>query len=284
MGVPEFTTLPLSRCSINTATLGHRSPIGEVIERIARHGFGAISPWRRDLEGHDVNAVARQIRDAGLSLSGYCRGTYFPGATRADFEAHVDDNRRALDDAAALGAPCFVLVVGSLPEGRKDLGDARAQVAEGISLLLEKARSVGVTLAVEPLHPMYAGDRSCVTSLGEALALCEALDPDRLGGIGTAIDVYHVWWDWRLEADIAAAGKAGRISAFHVCDWLVPTTDLLLDRGMTGDGVIDVKGIRRTIEAAGYDGFVEVEVFSRRWWSTPEDEVLQACAKGFAGI
>ena len=284
MGIPESTTLPLSRCAINSATLGHRSPIGEVIERVARHGFGAIAPWRRDLEGLDPRVVGRQIREAGLSLSGYCRGTYFPGATRAEFEAHVADNRRAIDDAAALGAPCFVLVVGSLPEGQKDLASARAQVAEGLSLLLEQARNVGVTLAVEPLHPMYAGDRSCITSLGEALALCEALDPDRSGGIGTAIDVYHVWWDWRLAADIAAAGAAGRITTFQVCDWRGPTTDLLLDRGMTGQGVIDVRGVRRNVEAAGYDGFVEVEIFSRRWWSTPEDEVLKACAEGFAGI
>jgi sugar phosphate isomerase/epimerase len=276
--------VPLARCSINTATLGHRSPIGAVIERVARHGFGAISPWRRDLQGFDPAAVGRQIREAGLSLSGYCRSTYFPAATTAEFQANIDDNRRAIAEAAALGAPCFVLVVGSLPAGRKDLHAARAQVADGIGLLLEQARAAGITLALEPLHPMYAGDRSCITSLGEALALCDALDPGRAGGIGTAIDVYHVWWDWRLAETIAAAGRNGRIAAFHVCDWLVPTSDLLLDRGMTGEGVIDLSAIRRMVDAAGYDGFVEVEVFSRRWWSVPEDQVLEACAAGFAAI
>jgi sugar phosphate isomerase/epimerase len=280
----SIRSLPLSRCSINTATLGHRSPIGEVIERVARHGFGGISPWRRDLEGQDHRLVGRHIRYAGLSLSGYCRGTYFPGANRAAFEANVADNRRAIDEAAALGAPCFVFVVGSLPEGTKDLADARSQVSEGLSTLLPYAREAGVGLAVEPLHPMYAGDRSCITSLGEALTLCESLDPSRQGGIGVAIDVYHVWWDWRLSVDIAAAGRSGRIMAFHVCDWLVPTQDLLLDRGMTGEGVIDVGRIRREIEGTGYDGFAEVEVFSRRWWSTSEDDVLAACAKGFASI
>jgi sugar phosphate isomerase/epimerase len=274
----------MSRCSINTATLGHRSPIGEVIERVARHGFGGISPWRRDLEGQDHRLVGKHIRDAGLSLSGYCRGTYFPGASRQAFEANVTDNFRAIDEAAALGAPCFVLVVGSLPEGSKDIAAARAQVAEGLAMLLPHARQAGVGLAVEPLHPMYAGDRSCITSLGEALALCDRLDPSREGGVGVAMDVYHVWWDWRLSEDIAAAGHSGRIMAFHVCDWLVPTNDLLLDRGMTGDGVIDVGSIRREVEQAGYQGFAEVEVFSRRWWSTPEDEVLAACAKGFASI
>lgn len=284
--MPEISIrpLPLSRCSINTATLGHRSLIGDVIERVARHGFGGIAPWRRDLEGQDHSLVGKHIRDAGLSLSGYCRGTYFPGASRSAFEANVVDNRRAIDEAAVLGAPCFVLVVGSLPEGSKDLNSARAQVAEGLDILLPYARKAGVGLAVEPLHPMYAGDRSCITSLGEALALCERLDPSREGRIGVAIDVYHVWWDWRLREDIAAAGRSGRIMAFHVCDWLVPTNDLLLDRGMTADGVIDIKHIRREVEAAGYSGFTEVEVFSRRWWSTPEDEVLAACAKGFSSI
>jgi sugar phosphate isomerase/epimerase len=284
MTATSAQALPLWRCSINTATLGHRSPIGDVIDRVARHGFGAIAPWRRDLEGLDHRLVGKHIREAGLSLSGYCRGTYFPGATRAAFEANVTDNRRAIDEAAALGAPCFVLVVGSLPEGSKDLDSARAQVSEGLGSLLPHAREAGVGLAVEPLHPMYAGDRSCITSLGEALAVCEQLDPNQEGGIGVAIDVYHVWWDWRLTADIVAAGKAGRILAFHVCDWLVPTNDLLLDRGMTGDGVIDVRRIRSEVESAGYGGFVEVEVFSKRWWSTPEDEVLVACAKGFASI
>ncbi|WP_407123252.1 sugar phosphate isomerase/epimerase family protein [Bradyrhizobium sp. STM 3561] len=276
--------LPLSRCSINTATLGHRSSIRDVIDRIARHGFGGIAPWRRDLEGQDHRLIGRHLRDAGLSLSGYCRGTYLPGADRSAFEANVEDNRRAIDEAAALGAPCFVLVVGSLPQGTKDLASARSQVIEGLSALLPYAREAGVGLAVEPLHPMYAGDRSCITSLGEALTVCETLDPSRKGGIGVAIDVYHVWWDWRLKDDIAAAGQAKRTMAFHVCDWLVPTTDLLLDRGMTGEGVIDLKTIRAQIEATGYAGFIEVEVFSKRWWSTPEDDVLAACARGFASI
>jgi sugar phosphate isomerase/epimerase len=276
--------LPLSRCSINTATLGHRSPIEVVIERVARHGFGAIAPWRRDLAGLDAGSVGRRIRDAGLTISGYCRGTYFPASTRKECEKNVQDNQRALDEAAELGAPCFVLVVGSMPTGQKGLRAARDQVAEGIADLLVHARRVGVNLAIEPLHPMYAGDRSCVTSLEEALTLCEALDPERTGGLGLAIDVYHVWWDWRLKEHIAAAGAAGRIEVFHVCDWLRETFDLLLDRGMMGEGVIDLRDIRRDIEAAGYSGLVEVEVFSRRWWSMPEDDILIACRDGFAAV
>jgi len=271
--------LRLDRCSINTATLGHRSPIEAIIDQVARAGFGAIAPWRRDLESRNVAQVARRIRDAGLALSGYCRSTYFPAATPALFLENVEDNRRALDDAALLGAPCFVLVVGGLPPGRRDLGDARAQVADGVGRLLEQARSLGVTLAIEPLHPMYAADRSCITGLAEALALCEVLDPKSEGGIGVAIDLYHVWWDWRLAADIRSAGSKRRIAAFHVCDWLVPTTDLLLDRGMMGDGVIDIAAIRAQVEAAGYRGFVEVEIFSRGWWARPEADVLAICAE-----
>jgi sugar phosphate isomerase/epimerase len=275
--------LGLARCSINTATLGHRSPIGSVVDQVARAGFGGIAPWRRDLDGLDVAAVARRVRDAGLALSGYCRSTYFPAADPAAFQANVEDNRRALDEAATLGAPCFVLVVGSLPAGSRDLTGARRQVADGIAALLDHARQVGVTLAIEPLHPMYAGDRSCVTSLAEALALCAALDPDGTGGIGVALDLYHVWWDWRLATDIAAAGALRRLAAFHVCDWLVPTKDLLLDRGMMGDGVIDIPLLRSQVEGAGYRGFVEVEIFSRDWWARPEADVLAVCAERLVG-
>lgn len=277
---PQSTRpLTLDRCSINTATLGHRSPIGHVVDLVAHHGFGAVAPWRRDLSGHDVAAVSRHIRDAGLAVSGLCRSTYFPAETRQEFLANVEDNRRALDDAAVLGAPCFVLVVGTTPAGHKGLGPPRAQVLEGLSLLLDHARRVGVALAIEPLHPMYAGDRSCVASLSEALAMCDALDPEGHGGVATAIDAYHVWWDWKLTDGIAEAGRKGRIAAFHVCDWLVPTKDLLLDRGMMGEGVIDLSAMRSLIETAGYDGLVEVEIFSNHWWGQPEQDVLEACAR-----
>jgi sugar phosphate isomerase/epimerase len=271
--------LSLERCSINTATLGHRLPIEAIIDLVARFGFGAIAPWRRDLDGRSVTAIARRIREAGLALSGYCRSTYVPASTPGQFKANVADNLRALNDAALLGAPCFVLVVGSLPAGERDLDAARAQVIEGLALLLEQARTCGVALALEPLHPMYAGDRSCVTSLAEALAICEALDPERRGGIGVAIDVYHVWWDALLSEGIRKAGEAGRLCAFHVCDWLVPTRDLLLDRGMMGDGVIDIPKIRGLVEQAGYRGFIETEIFSRDWWGRPESEILAACVE-----
>ena len=267
-------------CAINTATLGHRAPIAEVIEAVARAGFGGIAPWRRDVEGGDVTAIARQIRDAGLIVTGYCRSSYLPAVSREQFLANVADNQRALRDAANLGAQSFFLVTGSLPVGSKDISAARAQVAEGISLLLDCARQIGVRLALEPLHPVYTADRSCITSLAQALSLCELIEPGNSSRpwLGVGLDVYHLWWDPELSAQIARAGAARRILGFHVNDWLNPTRDILNDRGMMGDGVIDLRAIRSDVEAASYDGLVEVEIFSAGdWWKRPMDETLRVC-------
>lgn len=272
----------LDLCSINTATLGHREKISTVIDAVARHGYGAICPWRRDLQDENVAAIARQIRDARLTVSGYCRSTYFPALTRQELEANIADNIKAVTDAATLGAACFVLVVGSLPEGSRDLTTARAQVEDGVSRLLEHAKKVGIRLALEPLHPMYAGDRSCLNTLQQALDLAEKIEPDSpsLPSLGVAVDVYHVWWDPDLAREIARAGKANRLFGYHVCDWLVPTRDLLTDRGMMGDGVIDLRMIRALMESANYNGPVEVEIFSSLdWWKRPMNDVLAICSE-----
>jgi len=273
----------LDLCALNTATLGYQCAIEQTIEAVARAGFGAIAPWRRELEDRDAARIGQRIRDAGLKVSGYCRSTYLPAATRERFLANIEDNRRALDQAAALGAACFVMVVGGLPEGSRDLGAARRQVQEGTALLLEYARGAGVALALEPLHPMYAADRSCLNTLAQALDLCEALEPAdaaRTPMLGVALDVYHCWWDPELPMQIARAGRARRLLAYHVCDWLVPTRDLLLDRGMMGDGVIDLAGIRHQMEQAGYGGAVEVEIFSGdNWWKRPVNEILAVCGE-----
>ena len=270
----------LDLCSINTATLGHREPIGRVIDRVAAAGFGGIAPWRRDLEGEDVNAIARQILALGLTVTGYCRSTFIPAATREQFERNIADNKAALADAATLGARCFVMVVGGVPEGSRDLAGAREQVAEGVHALLDTARELRVPLALEPLHPMYAANRSVLNTVAQALAMCETLDPDRSGWLGIAVDAYHCWWDPSLHDSIARAGKAGRILAYHVCDWLHDTQDMLLDRGMMGDGIVDLGSLRQSIEQAGYDGLVEVEIFSREhWWRRDADEVLATCAQ-----
>ncbi len=271
-------------CAVNTATLGFQSPIEHVIDEVARAGFGGIAPWRREIEGHDAAAIARRIRAAGLVVPGYCRSTYIPAASAQAFRHNIDANKRALDDAAALGADCFVMVVGSLPEGSKDIAAARAQVREATAELLEHGRRVGVKIALEPLHPVYAADRSCLSLLCEALDWCDAIEGDAAEPwLGTLIDVYHLWWDPNLARDIARAGEAKRIFGFHVCDWLVPTRDVLNDRGMMGDGVIDIPGIRAMVESAGYHGLVEVEIFSaENWWKRPMAETLKACRERFA--
>lgn len=277
----------LDLCAINTATLGYQAPIGETVDAIARAGFGAICPWRREIDADDAGRAAARIRDAGLAVSGYCRSTYFPGATEADRRAAIEDNKRALDQAATLGAPCFVLVVGGLAPGSRDLEDARAQVEAGVAALTEHARALGVTLALEPMHPMYAADRGCLNTLEQALDLAERLEPapGAAPEIGVAIDVYHVWWDPDLDAQIARAGAARRIMALHVCDWLVPTRDLLTDRGMMGDGVVDIRAIRASIEASGYAGAVEVEIFSaENWWKRPIEETLAVCAERLQSV
>jgi sugar phosphate isomerase/epimerase len=270
----------LDLCSINTATLGYQLAIEQTIDAVARGGFGAIAPWRRELEGRAASQVGRHIREAGLRVSGYCRSTYIPAATREQFLANIEDNRRAVDQAAELEAACFVMVVGGLPEGSKDLADARAQLLEGTGMLLEHARKAGVPLALEPLHPMYCADRSCLSTLEQALDLCDALDPARSGMLGVAVDVYHVWWDPKLPEQIARGGREGRLLAYHVSDWLVPTRDMLLDRGMMGDGVIALPRIRGWMEESGYGGPVEVEIFSQdNWWTRPVMETLAACAE-----
>ncbi len=257
--------------SLNTATVRERWNLEQIIEGCARHGIRAISPWRDQVATIGLAKAAQLVRTHGLRLSGYCRGGMFPAADEAGRLRAREDNRRALDEALTLGAECLVLVVGGLPQGSKDIAGARLQVEEGIAWLLEQSRVAGMKLAIEPLHPMYAADRACVNTLAQANDMCE-----RLGeGVGVAVDVYHVWWDPALEAEIARAGRAGRILAHHVCDWLVPTTDLLLDRGMMGDGVIDLPRIRGWVEAGGFKGCVEVEIFSAaNWWKRDPDDVL----------
>lgn len=270
----------LVRCSINTATLGHREPIQTTIERIARSGFGGIAPWRSEVEGQNVAAIGKQIRDAGLSVSGYCRSTYLPASDLEVFRANVESNKRALHDAAQLDARCFVMVVGGTPEGSRDLSSARAQVHDGVAELLEVAKAVGVPLALEPLHPVYASNRSVLNTIAQALQMCEQVDPAQSGYLGVAVDAYHCWWDPHLHTSIAQAGRAKRILAYHVCDWLYDTQDVLLDRGMMGDGVVDLSALRRSVEAAGYAGFVEVEIFSKEnWWRRDVEEVLSLCAE-----
>jgi sugar phosphate isomerase/epimerase len=268
--------------SLNTATVRKQGDLAAIIEACGRAGIRAISPWRDQVAAIGLDRAVRLVKETGLELSGYCRGGMFPADAAHRTEAR-DDNRRAVDEAKALGAVCLVLVVGGLPQysrpgsaPSKDIIGARAQVEDGIAELLAYADSVGLPLAIEPLHPAYAADRACVNTIGQALDICDRLDPARSGRIGVAVDVYHVWWDPELLPGIRRAGRE-RLLAFHVCDWLVPTRDILNDRGMMGDGVIDIPSIRGVVEAEGFAGYSEVEIFSHDWWEKPMDEVLATC-------
>jgi sugar phosphate isomerase/epimerase len=256
-----------ARLSLNTATIREKWTLAQAIEGCARHGIRGIAPWRDQLAAMGVKDAVRSIKANGLTVTGLCRGGFF---TAKDWK---DDNRRAIEEAHALGAQCLVLVVGGLIPGSKDLPGSRERVQEGIAAILPEAKKAGVRLAIEPLHPMQAADRACVNTLEQALDICDALGE----GIGVAVDVYHVWWDPKLAEQIARAGK-DRVLAYHICDWLVPTRDLLNDRGMMGEGVIDLSAVRAMVEGAGYTGFHEVEIFSRLdWWQRDPDEVLAVC-------
>ena len=275
--------------SINTATLRKQGDLFAIIDACAKAGIPAISPWRDQVAAVGLDRAGQAVKAAGLALSGYCRGGMFPADADRLAEAR-DDNRRAVDEAAALGAPCLVLVVGGLPQfsrpgsaPSRDLGAARAMVEDGIGTLLDYARGAGMPLAIEPLHPAYAADRACVNTLAQALDLCDRLDPERTGLLGVALDAYHVWWDPDVAVQIARAGQ-DRLLAYHVCDWLVPTRDLLNDRGMMGDGVIALRQLRGKVEAAGYRGFVEVEIFSEDWWAKPMTEVLETCIARYRSV
>jgi len=268
--------------SLNTATVRRQGDLVTIIEACARHGIRAIDPWRDQVATVGLDRAVRAVRDAGLELSGYCRGGMFTADAAHRSEAR-DDNRRAVDEAKALGAPCVVLVAGGLPQysrpgsaASKDIADARAQVEDAIAELMVYAWEAEMPLAIEPLHPAYAADRACVNTTKQALDICDALDPTRTGLIGVALDVYHIWWDPEVLPQIERAGKQ-RLKAFHVCDWLVPTTDILNDRGMMGDGVIDIKQLRAAVEAQGFAGYCEIEIFSNSWWDKPIDEVLRTC-------
>ena len=272
--------------SINTATVRKQAALDVIIEECAARQIAYINPWRDQVQDIGVEKIARKLRDAGVRLSGYCRGGFFTATDQRGLNVALDDNRRAIDEAKALSAPHVVLVVGSLPgaltgnPSSSDIARARDQVCEGIEVTLEYARSAGMPLAIEPLHPMQAAERSCINTLEQALDLCDTLDRDRTGMLGVAIDVYHVWWDPKIYSQIKRAG-ADRILAYHVNDWLVPTRDLLNDRGMMGDGIVELRKLRESVETAGYAGPIEVEDFSDFWWSQPPGEVLDICLERY---
>lgn len=261
---------PLNRLCIHTATT---KPWGleQCFAEYPKQGISGISIWRQALEGHDLSDVKHQATDSGLEVVSLCRGGFFPADSALKRQAAIDDNRLAIEQAHAIGAPLVVLVCGAVPG--QSLQESRKQIADGIAAVLPFANEANVKLAIEPLHPMYCDDRSAVNTMSQANAICDALgSPEPLG---IAVDVYHVWWDCDLEAQIAIAGETKRLLAFHICDWRTPTNDLLNDRGLMGEGCIPIRQISFWMERAGFQGYREVEVFSQRWWSHDQQDYLK---------
>ena len=259
-------SLPISRLSFNQIT-AERASLKQVVDACARHGVSYVAVWRHKLAQVGVKAAACLLRDAGARVSSVCRGGMFPAATREERTARIEENRRAVDEAAALGAGVLVLVCGAAPD--RDIAAARRMVADGIAELVPYARERGVRLGIEPMHPGFAAERSCITTLREARRLAERFD---LSTVGVVADVYHIWWDPELYDQLARA--AGLLVGFHVSDWLVPVRDLLMNRGMMGDGVIELRRIRDAVERAGYVGPIEVEIFNEAVWDTPLDTLM----------
>ncbi len=239
-------------------------------ENYSAVGIYGITIWRNVLEGRNLNECKQILDDNSMTVTGVARGGFFPSADAEKRQIAIDDNLLAIEQAAAVGAPVLVLVCGA--DGRQSLEKSREQIKEGIIKVLPEAKAAGVKLAIEPLHPMYAGDRSAVNSLEQANKMAEEINSDF---VGVAVDVYHLWWDNHLEMEIKRCGKNGNLFAFHVCDWNVPTVDFLNDRGLMGDGCIPVKQIREWVEEAGFDGFNEVEIFSDKYWATDQIQYLE---------
>ncbi len=258
-----MTGVDAGRLSFNQITSGH-APLQGAVEACNAAGIGWIAPWRHKLAAGDVRRDARLIRDAGLRVSSLCRGGMFPAATAEERRERISDNRVALEQAAELGTGVLVLVCGAAPD--RDLDGARHMVEDAISELAPEARRLGVKLGIEPLHPMFAADRSVIVTLGEANAIAERFGDE----VGVVIDAYHVWWDPELYVEIERA--RGRIVGFHEAPSIRPLPDMLMGRGMMGDGCIELRRIRQAVEAAGYGGPIEVEIFNESIWKAPAAE------------
>ncbi|HEU5353903.1 MAG TPA: sugar phosphate isomerase/epimerase family protein [Actinocrinis sp.] len=260
----------LSRLSLNQKTTNSWNLL-EAVAGCLRADIPAIGVWREPLHEFGVDKASTLIKDAGLRVSSLCRGGFLTAVDPADRRKALDDNRAAIDEAAALGTDTLVMVVGGLPEGSRDLAGARTRVAEAVAQLAPHAGECGVRLALEPMHPIFAADRGVLSTLGQALDLAEQFPPEQ---VAVVVDTFHVWWDPQVEQQIARA--AGRIAAFQVCDWITPLpADTLLSRGMMGDGHIDFAHLRRAVEAAGYTGDIEVEIFNADVWATDPIHVLR---------
>jgi sugar phosphate isomerase/epimerase len=256
----QLTVAGLSRLCLHTITT---KPWGieEAARNYAAKGVKGITVWRDALQGRDISKTGDMLREQGLDIVSLCRGGFFPSVDAGKRQAAIDDNRRAIEEAFSLGTDKIVLVCGADPA--QSLEDSRNQIYDGIAALIPEASGAGVKLAIEPLHPMYADTRSAINTIAQANDLAEKLDSL---WVGVAVDVYHLWWDPALENEIKRCGRNNKLLAFHICDWKSPTTDMLNDRGLMGEGCIPIRKIRSWVEEAGFNGFIEVEIFSTEYW------------------
>ncbi|MFT4132863.1 sugar phosphate isomerase/epimerase family protein [Labrys sp. (in: a-proteobacteria)] len=277
-----------SALALNTATLGHNLdghgagwPVERVIDACAERGFGGIVFWRREI-GDRAIEIGNRARQVGLEVAGLCRSPFLVGPMAPrPLSALRDDFRASIDMAAGLGTSILTIVVGGVEPDSLGVEESLKRVAERVAEAAPYAAQRGVRLALEPLNPVYAGNRSCLVTVRDAVDLCEVIGE---ANVGIAVDVYHVWWDTSLAREIQRAGKE-RILGYHLCDWLAETRDVLLDRGMMGDGVADLRSLRAAVEEAGYRGFCEVEVFSAgNWWKRDPAEVLDTCVERFRSV
>lgn len=271
-------TTPLQnfeKCCIHSITL-KRWSIEEQIDQLAQAGVKGITLWRQSVQGKNFSQIRERIQKAGLTTVSYCRGGFFPGVTSQDRQKAIDENIKIIDEAAELGAPLVVLVCGSLPQ--QNLIDSRHQIIEGIEQILPHAQKCGVKLGIEPLHPMYAGDRSAINTLEQSNQICAQIQNPFLG---VALDVFHVWWEPDLEKKIQECARLNALFAFHVCDWKINMTDMLNDRGLMGEGCIPIRQIRGWVEQAGFRGFNEVEIFSNRYWEEKPKSFLDLILKSY---
>jgi sugar phosphate isomerase/epimerase len=265
-GVFEVGSPDPARLSLNQITINHQT-LEEAVDLCVKQDIKWIAPWRNRIQEIGVTRAARLLRESGLRVSSLCRGGFFPAATSVQRLERVNDNRKAVDEAAEIGAPLLVLVCGGAPD--RDIDGARQMVADGIAALEPYARERGIRLGIEPLHPMFAADRSVIVTLSQALDLALRFDA---ATVGIVVDVFHVWWDPELHSQIKRA--AGRIFGFHISDWAVPLPGILASRSMLGDGVIELRRIRAAVESVGYRGPIEVEILNEQIWSAPPEETL----------
>jgi sugar phosphate isomerase/epimerase len=273
MGAKQLTDL--SQLCIHTITT---KPWGieEAAKNYSAEGVKGITVWRDALTNRNSKTTGQLLRDHGLNIVSLCRGGFFPNKEKEKRKASIDDNRKTIEEAAELGTPLIVLVCGADPS--QSLEDSRQQIQEGIETIIPDAAAAGIKLAIEPLHPMYADTRSAINTLKQANDMATQINSP---SVGVAVDVYHLWWDPTLEQEIKRCGENDHLFAFHICDWNSPTSDMLLDRGLMGDGCIPVNKIRSWVEATGFNGFYEVEIFSNKYWQQDQSQFLKKIIKAY---